>query len=305
MAHLSSETETTFLDQLIARGLLIPSGVDGIYGKSGVFEDIISRLEDLLMNMGRTMKAEVMRFPPVMSRATTEKTGYMRSFPQLLGSVHSFMGKHREHQQLLEAMDGQQDWGQHLSTTDTVLIPAACYPVYPAIAGTLPEGGRLVDVYGYCFRHEPSLEPARMQSFRQHEFVRIADPQTVAQWHGEWIERGAAFLRDLGLNPVAAPANDPFFGPGGRLLAASQQEQELKFELLVPINSDEKPSAAVSCNYHQDHFAGKFGIYTPDGAVAHTACVGFGMERITLALFRAHGLDVAEWPDKVRERLWS
>ena len=41
---------------------------------------------------------------------------------------------------------------------------------------------------------------------------------------------------------------------------------------------------------------------TADGEVAHTACVGFGMERIALALFRTHGLDPERWPRRVRER---
>jgi hypothetical protein len=38
--------------------------------------------------------------------------------------------------------------------------------------------------------------------------------------------------------------------------------------------------------------------------VAHTACLGFGHERIVLALMNTHGLDVAAWPDEVREQLW-
>lgn len=303
MAQEFSAHESTFLDQLIAHGLLIPSGVQGIYGKSGVMENVICRIDELLTDIGREMGADIMRFPPVMNRATVEQTGYMKSFPQLLGSVHSFTGKHREHQQLLNAMEEGQDWSQSLPSTQDVLIPAACYPVYPTLAGTLPEDGRLVDVCCFCFRHEPSPDPARMQSFRQHEFIRIADAHTVEQWHGEWIKRGDAFLRSLGLEPVVAPANDPFFGPGGRLLAASQQEQQLKFELLSPINSSEHLTAISSCNYHQDHFASKFGIYTASGEIAHTSCIGFGLERIALALFRKHGLDTAEWPVEVRKRL--
>ena len=59
-------------------------------------------------------------------------------------------------------------------------------------------------------------------------------------------------------------ANDPFFGRAGRMLAASQRDQELKFELLVPINSDEKPTACLSFNYHQDHFGALWGIETGD-----------------------------------------
>ena len=74
------------------------------------------------------------------------------------------------------------------------------------------------------------------------------------------------------------------------MLAASQREQELKFELIVPIAGPE-PTAVASFNYHQDHFASAYGIELADGARAHTACLGFGLERIALALFRAHGLD--------------
>jgi hypothetical protein len=59
--------------------------------------------------------------------------------------------------------------------------------------------------------------------------------------------------------------------------ANNQREQNLKFELLIPVESVEKPTACMSFNYHQDHF-GSRGARTADGA-AHTACVGFGMER--------------------------
>ena len=44
---------------------------------------------------------------------------------------------------------------------------------------------------------------------------------------------------------------------------------------------------------------------TADGEVAHTACVGFGMERVALALFKHHGLDVKAWPAPVRKALWG
>jgi seryl-tRNA synthetase len=59
----------------------------------------------------------------------------------------------------------------------------------------------------------------------------------------------------------------------------------------------------ASFNYHQDHFASAYGIELQDGASAHTACLGFGLERIALALFRTHGLDPDAWPGGVRERL--
>ena len=62
-------------------------------------------------------------------------------------------------------------------------------------------------------------------------------------------------------------------------------------------------SNSRSFNYHEDHFGSKFDIKTSAGEVAHTACLGFGFERITLALFKTHGLRVANWPEPVRKVL--
>ena len=60
-------------------------------------------------------------------------------------------------------------------------------------------------------------------------------------------------------------ASDPFFGRGGTLLAESQRDQRLKLEIVAPIASDERPTAIISLNYHQDHFGEIFAIRTADG----------------------------------------
>ena len=86
------------------------------------------------------------------------------------------------------------DWTTEQKTTQVVLTPAACYPCYPVIAkrGPLPAEGRTVDVYSYCFRHEPSLDPARMQMFRMREYVRMGTPDQIVEFRAMWIERGKA-----------------------------------------------------------------------------------------------------------------
>jgi hypothetical protein len=60
-----------------------------------------------------------------------------------------------------------------------------------------------------------------------------------------------------------------------------------------------------SFNYHQEHFGKIFDIKTQDGAVAQTACLGFGMERVVMALFKTHGCVPPEWPAAVRAKLWT
>ncbi len=191
--------------------------------------------------------------------------------------------------------------------TDLVLTPAACYPVYPAIAarGKLAPGGVTVDAGGaYVFRREPSGDPARMQMFHQREIVRIGEPDIVQAWRDAWRERAVELLSGIGLQVKLDLASDPFFGRSGRMLAASQREQQLKFEVLTQIAGPE-PTAVASFNYHQDHFASAYGIELADGGAAHTACLGFGLERIAIALFATHGFDIQFWPAEVGNQLWE
>jgi seryl-tRNA synthetase len=127
----------------------------------------------------------------------------------------------------------------------------------------------------------------------------------VTEFRSLWLQRGEKLVAQLGVPFHLDIANDPFFGRTGKIMASSQRDQKLKFELLIPIESGENPTACLSFNYHQDHFGALWDIKTSKGEIAHTACVGFGMERITLALFKHHGLDTMAWPSSVRDVLWN
>jgi seryl-tRNA synthetase len=293
-----------FLDKLFDKGLLIETGVDGLYGRSGLFEEIIAGFERLITDLGGPDDPEVVRFPPGIARALFEKSGYLNSFPQLAGTIHSFEGRDGDHLKLQEAVASGRDWSEFQKMTDIVLTPAACYPLYPTIArrGALPKGGKLFDLQSYCFRHEPSKDPARQQFFRMREYVRIGSPDEVTEFRQTWLERGERLIKILELPYHLDIANDPFFGRAGKLLANNQRDQRLKFELLVPIEGGEaNPTACLSFNYHQDHFGSKWGLAQANGDVAHTACVGFGLERVALGLLKHHGVDVAAWPASVRK----
>lgn len=289
---------------LIAHGFLIPTGVKGGDGHGAKFEDLLERFDALVMREAAPDGAEPLHFPPIVARTLIERLGYLGNFPQLAGSIHSFFGDEAAARELAALADAGERWEQFLEPAETMLLPAACYPVYPVFSGLLPEGGRLVTVRNWCYRHEPSDEPTRLQSFRMREFVRCGAPEAVREWRDAWLERGLALLRGLGLAAASDVANDPFFGRSGRMMAASQRDQRLKFEILVPVISQEKPTAVCSFNWHQEHFTATFGIRRHDGAVAHTACLGFGLERVTLALIRTHGFELAGWPADVRARLW-
>jgi len=303
VAFKESPGSTRTLDA-IAEALLLPSGIDGIYARTAAFEDVVSGL-GLLISRNREPGAEVLRFPPVMSRRQLERSGYLQSFPHFLGCVCCLGGDEAQIRGALDRFEAGEDWTPGLSPADLVLSPAACYPVYPLAAsrGGVPAEGLLFDVAGDCFRREPSKDLDRLQSFRMREYVRIGTPEQIDAFRKRWMTRAQEIAAQLGLTWKLAQASDPFFGRGGKLMAVSQVEQALKFELLIPVRSAEEPTACMSFNNHRDHFGAAWSLRLADGAVAHTGCVAFGIDRLALALFATHGLELPHWPTPVRKAL--
>jgi len=288
----------------IAEALLLPSGIDGVYARTAVFEKVADGLTALISRY-REPQTEVLRFPPVMSRRQLEKSGYLKSFPHFLGCVSCLGGEEADIRASVERYEAGDDWTSGLAAADLVLSPAACYPVYPLVAsrGHVPAGGLTFDVACDCFRREPSKMLDRLQSFRMREYLRIGTPEEIQSFRAHWMKRAEGFAAQLALPYRIEQASDPFFGRGGKLMAMSQVEQSLKFELLVPVHSQEEPTACMSFNYHREHFGQTWSLCDAAGQTAHTGCVAFGIDRLALALFATHGVDFAQWPTRVRQSL--
>src|ERR1700732_2862756 len=93
-------------------------------------------LHAAILHWGRKYRAQTVHFPPVMNRAHLEQNGYLKSFPQLAAALHGFTCNDRGHAT-----------GEDLPT-DLVMVPAACYPIYPMVAarGPLPADGALFNI---------------------------------------------------------------------------------------------------------------------------------------------------------------
>ena len=288
----------------IARALFMGLGSDGVYARTALYERVFERVVALVDRL-RDTRAEVMRFPPVMSRRQLEKSGYLKSFPNLLGCVCTLHGSEAVIRAAADRHETGGDWTTSLAAADLVLTPAACYPLYPLVAarGPLPTGGLIFDVAADCFRREPSRSLDRLQSFRMREFVRIASPEDITAFREGWIARARELAVELALPHTVDIANDPFFGRVGQVMAVSQLQQSLKFELLIPYYAGARPTACMSFNYHREHFGQVWSIKASAEEPVHTGCVAFGMDRLTVALFANHGLDPARWPASARRAL--
>jgi len=255
-------------------------GVDGVYARTELYTHLVERLEGYITRQ-RDPKAEIMRFPPVMSRLQLEKSGYLKSFPNLLGCVCALHGSEASIRSAVDRYDEGGDWTTSVTSSDLVLSPAACYPVYPIVAtrGPLPAGGLQFDI------------------------VRIGSPQEILEFRESWMARAPRLAGDLSLPFTIDVANDPFFGRVGQVMAVSQRQQALKFELLIPYYPGASPTACMSFNYHREHFGQVWGIHDDKGELAHTSCVAFGIDRLAVALFAIHGLELLKWPAVTRTAL--
>lgn len=264
-------------------------------------------LDQFILAHDTEQKTTHLRFPPIIDISVLKNNGYFSSFPTFAGCISSFSEKRGKHEDLLYSLLCDEPIEPYIESTGLALTPAACYPIYPAIAkeGPLPEDGKIISVHSWCFRHEPSADPARRCAFRMREFVYLGSKEGALQFRQNWVETAQSIVKKLDLVGKLDIANDPFFGDGAELMAKKQQEERLKYEILLPITSAEKPNACISFNYHKTHFSATWGIHQANGELAHSACVGFGVERLTLAFLARHGSAPSNWSETIKEQLWT
>jgi hypothetical protein len=100
--------ESTPALDAIAEALLLPSGIDGVYARTAMFEDAVDGLSALI-SRHREPRTEVLRFPPVMSRRQLEKSGYLKSFPHFLGCVCCLGGPETEVRAAVDRFEAGED----------------------------------------------------------------------------------------------------------------------------------------------------------------------------------------------------
>ncbi|GLZ39771.1 aminoacyl--tRNA ligase-related protein [Actinokineospora sp. NBRC 105648] len=278
-------------------GLPVATGVPGVYLSPAGFERVVALLRSGVAALAADEPFDRLVIPPVISRATIERAGYVEAFPNLLGTVHGYAGTPSGWARLKPLVAEGGEWHAQQAIGDLVLLPAACYPVYATLAGRSLTDPAKVTVEGTCFRQEATAEPGRLRSFRMLELVTVATDEHCLKWRAARLEQVEGWFTELGLEVSVEVADDPFFGPGRKLFQAAQRMQELKWELKVPV-ADGQVQAVASANYHKEHFGETFEI-TAGGETAHTSCVAFGLERLALALINRHGADSTRWPDSV------
>ncbi len=300
---MSSDVQLHAIDEqsLIDHGWLTKWNAPGVAGFTGQWESVIDGIQAMITATESVAPIDTLNFPPVIARSVIDTTEYADSFPHLLGTIKT-LDESEAAQYLHEVGKGTPE-DELREVSDVVLVPATCYSLYPLVAehGSVP-AGTTYSVMGNCFRAEASTELGRFRSFRMREFVYFGDLDATTAWRDRRADVAVEMFARLGMTAEKELATDPFFRPLQRVMAPSQMEQQLKYELVVPITEDRR-IAIASANLHKDHLCHRFEIHGEDGEVATSTCAAFGLERVVLALIAHHGLALDGWPDAVTAEL--
>jgi seryl-tRNA synthetase len=296
--------------QLIERNE-INQEANGIYSLGPLVTELVDYFETRFLELAQSFDAKPYRFPTLIPAKYLERVNYFRAFPHSLSfATH-----------LREDLDVIDDFAEHTSCDEhgaltaekdsfasikTLLSPAVCYHLYFANADrTLPDGQITATAVGSCFRYESinlsSLE--RLWDFTMREVIFVGGKEFVLSSREKAREVVRRIFEEFGLAYKVESANDPFFIGEFRKQAAFQSAFQLKYEIRASLPYKSSTLAVGSFNYHQDFFGRHLNISLPDGSLAHTGCVAFGLERMAFAFLAQFGIDTKNWPTTVRSAL--
>lgn len=276
----------------------LPSGVtarpDGSCTVTGATLDWFKELDAAILELAGRWSPVEYQFPPVVPARDLERIDYFRSFPHLL-TVPASLPRDTSAQASFAANSSLDVNGalplRELAPIQHVLIPAACYPVYPTLDSENLAAARYVTVRATCFRREEYFVPLRRQwTFNMREVVCIGTAQEVASFLGEARRLVDTLMKRLELVHDWMAATDPFFEPARSGPALLQRLAPVKTEAVV----DEL--AISSVNLHHEHFGDAFAIER-EGEPAHSGCLAFGLDRWLGVVADRWGPDPARWPN--------
>jgi len=280
----------------------------GRYGLGPRLTRLVQTLDRHMETIAEELGAPPYQFPSLIAAEVLDRCKYLTNFPaslNLVSHLREDLAVLQDFAKTAACKDGALHYPPAAtSPVDCLLSPSVCFHWYNWLRNTSLEAPRSITAVGKCFRYEASsltgLE--RLWDFSMREIVFVGADHFVLDRREQCVTAAARLLDALELEYEITTATDPFFVDSYAVQAAFQQGFELKFELLCPLPYSGKKLAVGSINYHRDFFGRSFSI-EEGGVPAHTGCIGFGLERLALAIAAQHGPTVDRWPGWLRGRV--
>ncbi|PXX56298.1 hypothetical protein DFR70_12039 [Nocardia tenerifensis] len=291
-------------DELLAGGTAIEAG-DGQIALGEPVLSLMDTLDRLITGLVREeFDPREYRYPTLIPTSVMARSGYFRSFPQMMMFVSRLHGDLDTYQRFRDRLGAGEnlpaDLREYSGDFDHCLPPTMCFHTYHQLTGgTLTEGPTVITARGKSFRYEAryrrSLE--RLWDFTIREIVFLGSRAEVLDCRERLMLRSRELVSALGLGGRCEVAGDPFFVDADLVERVwAQQVLRLKYEFRLPIEPG-RDLAVCSFNFHERFFGDAYEITGADGAPAFTACAGFGLERLAYAVLCQHGADPRGWPE--------
>jgi hypothetical protein len=259
----------------------------------------------ILARIARPFSAVEETYPNCIPLADLGATSHFASFPEHLHFVAHLI-------QDLDVLDGfaanasargaeVRPESRQLSPVLLVHNPSTCYHCYAARRGTTVPGNLAITAIAKCHRFEAAnhADLGRLLEFSLREVIFLGSPDYVRATRAQTLELVKSLATDWNLAGELLPSNDPFFTSDFSAKAGQQHRLAMKFEYRATLPGREKKLAIMSSNLHGPTFSKSFALRR-EGGPLHTGCLGFGLERLALALIAQHGHEIEGWPPGLR-----
>lgn len=269
----------------------------GYYAMPEEFGRLIDKLDRLLrLRILRAFSGahpvSERRYPTLLAMEALRRSGYPVNFPGLISvTAHIDDSGGASPSAIAAALAGRRAGGPGpFALSDAVLPPTMCLHIYEQfrLDQARPGDYPVVTARGPAFRREvDTADPLmRLSEFNIRECVFFGDRAGV--WRNREIaqEMAVAVTGDMGLPGRLALAADAFFAsPDGDRKRQVQRMTKAKYELLCPAG-DGTEVAVASFNYSGRKFVESYDLNA--GPEVVSGCLGFGLERMAMALARQH-----------------
>ena len=291
------------MDWLVQQGHIHEFG-PGRVGLGPLLVALENRIDGDLLQMAQTLGAAPYRFPTVIGADVLSKCRYLQSFPQFLTlamHLNENMDVLSQFSQECRLVDGAVVVPEgSLAPSTTVLSPTVCFHLYSWLEGQELNGPMSVTAKGHCHRYESRTMSGleRLWDFQMREIMFVGSSEHVEKQRTDCLEQCIRLLDKWNITYEIISATDPFYVDGFSAVANYQAAFELKYEIRVPLPYAPGRTMAIgSINRHHDFFGKSLNFKDKNiPGYSHTACVGFGLERVAWAWLCTHGVNPNDWP---------
>ncbi len=255
----------------------------------------------LLVRFAAPFGAHEEVYPNCIPARSLSTAHHLGSFPEHL----HFLTHLREDLDLLDDFSRRAKAGSNtvvpnldeVSPLQLVQNPSTCYHCYAARRDSSIEDDTAITATTRCHRFEAANHQqfGRLLEFTLREIIFLGSPGYARATREQCLQLIRQLAGDWRLYGELAPANDPFFSADFAAKANQQRRLAMKFEYRMTIPGEDKKLAVMSSNLHGPTFSKAFNI-KQGGRVINSGCLGFGMERLALAIIAQHGSDPVLWP---------